>query len=221
MQRGSPGRKTGALSRMSEPTATKGGLMNSDWSSTSFHAPAVRLNTTQRWTGQQVGIGPIAITIAWLPGPVNGPQSSCSTGFGNRKALSSCSAMSWRAVACEHVPDALGVADDVAADTLASVTTTTAKPSRTMDGSSWSNDLDDAAPASISTGCAYGCPRDTNATRKGRERERQGKRVEDLDLQQVSAGEEEPGVDVGQVRPGLPLELARAKREGVDEVERP
>src|SRR2546423_7811502 len=130
MQRASPGRKIGAVSRMSPPTATKGGSMNRVRLSTSFHSPPVKLKTAHSWEGQQVGRGPTTTAIAWLAGPVNEPQSSCKTGSGKRKLFRPCSAISWRAVALVHGPDAVGVANEVEADALNNTTTNAATPSR-------------------------------------------------------------------------------------------
>src|SRR5262249_48836905 len=93
------------VSRMSEPTATSG-KMNLCWSRTSFQAPPEKLKTAQRWGDQQVG-APIVIAIASLPGPVNGPQSTCRTGFGKEKSLRWYCSVSGRAAAFEQSPDAL------------------------------------------------------------------------------------------------------------------
>src|SRR5438552_11039625 len=111
---------------MSPPTATKGGWMNWLRSSTSFHSPPVKLKTTHSWEGQQVGRGPITTAIAWLAGPVNGPQSSCKTGSGRRKPFRSCSAISWRAVDLVHGPEAVGVAKEIEAVALTNTTTNAA-----------------------------------------------------------------------------------------------
>ena len=52
--------------------------------------PVARRETEDRqfWIGQQVG-APIVTAIALLPGPVNGPQRTCRTGFVKSKMFTS------------------------------------------------------------------------------------------------------------------------------------
>jgi len=77
---------------------------------TSAHVPPVRRKAAQPRLGTHVPRAKTAI-IAWLPGPVNDPQSTLATGFGSvgSGTISSCVA-TVRAVALEHLP-AVATAD--------------------------------------------------------------------------------------------------------------
>ena len=82
---------------MSLPTAFSSKIQ-SIWSSASCQAPPVKLKTAQRCLPSRWALA-TATAIASEPGPVNGPQSSCETGFGKSKSFRRCSLTSCLAVA--------------------------------------------------------------------------------------------------------------------------